>query len=450
MTVQKIERRLAAIMAADVAGYSRLMNLREEATLQRLKSYRAIIDRLINDHRGRIFGSAGDSVIAEFPSSVEAVQCAVAIQQGLNRRNAELSQDRRMLFRIGVNMGDVMIEGNNLYGEAVNVAARLEGLSELGGICISEDVYHQIKNKLKLDCEDLGEREVKNIPEPVHVYKVVIKPESTERLPSMKAPGGLAEQPTLAASAKSKEDGKMPEAVRVLVVDDDPDVREILHDYLSEHGYEVFQADSGEAMRAFLADCVPDVVLLDVGLPGEDGLSLARYLREHFNIGIIMVSGAGEAMDRIIGLEVGADDYIAKPFNPRELWARLKSVLRRYQHPPVPSGPVGQLPNQVFQRVTCGQCLLDLDTHQLFNKDGEEIPLTSSEFDLLKVFTVRPNRPLSRDQLLNLTQHRDWDPYDRSIDIRIARLRRKIEPDPDKPQVIKTVRGVGYMFVPKT
>lgn len=437
MTVQKIERRLAAILAADVVGYSRLMSLREEATLQRLKSYRTIIDKLINDHRGRIFGSAGDSVIAEFPSSVKAVQCAVAIQQGLNRRNTELPQDRRMFLRIGINMGDVMIEGENLFGEAVNIAARLEVLAESGGICISEDVYHQIKNKLKLDVEDLGSHEVKNIPDPIRVYQVVIKPESLE-------------QPTPAAGEKGKEGGKTLEAVRVLVVDDDPDVREILHDYLSEHGYEVFQADSGEAMREFVADCVPDVVLLDVGLPGEDGLSLARYLRERFNIGIVMVSGAGDTMDRIVGLEVGADDYIAKPFNPRELWARLKSVLRRYQHPPVSSEPIGQPPDHTSRRVACGQCTLDLDAHQLFDKAGQQIPLTSNEFDLLKVFVERPNRPLSRDQLMNLTQHRDWDPYDRSIDIRIARLRRKIEPDPDKPQLIKTVRGVGYMFVPKT
>lgn len=450
MTTQKIERRLAAILAADVVGYSRLMSLGEEATLQRLKLYRALIDRVINQHRGRIFGSAGDSVIAEFPSSIDAVQCAVVIQQTLNRRNAGLDQDRRMFFRIGVNMGDVMIEGENLFGEAVNIAARLEALAESGGICISEDVYHQIKNKLKLDVEDLGSREVKNIPDPVHVYQVIIKPEPLEQLASVKAQWEPGEQPTPAAGEKGKEGGKMPEAVRVLVVDDDPDVREILHDYLSEHGYEVFQVDSGEAMREFVADCVPEVVLLDVGLPGEDGLSLARYLRERFNIGIIMVSGAGDTMDRIVGLEVGADDYIAKPFNPRELWARLKSVLRRYQHPPVPSGPAGQAPDQTSRRVTCGQCTLDLDAHQLFDKAGAEIPLTRSEFDLLKVFVERPHRPLSRDQLLNLTQHRDWDPYDRSIDIRIARLRRKIEPDPDKPQVIKTVRGVGYMFVPKT
>lgn len=450
MATDKIERRLAAILAADVAGYSRLMSVGEEATLQRLKACRIIIDRLISEHRGRIFGSAGDSVIAEFPSSIEAVHCAVAVQEVLNERNAELPKDRRMAFRIGVNLGDVMIEGDNLFGDAVNVAARLEGLAEPGGICISEDIYHQVRNKLKLAFEDLGKRQVKNIPEPVHVYRVAMKPALT----GQKATAHPQEKPLKpsapAARTGDKEDGKMTEAARILVVDDDPDVRDILRDYLSEHGYAVFEADSAEAMRAFLADCVPDVVLLDVGLPGEDGLSLARYLREHFDIGIIMVSGAGQTLDRIVGLEVGADDYIGKPFDPRELWARLKSVLRRYQHPPAQPEPTpeppAQAPEQTTRRVNFGQCTLDLNAHQLMTQEGEEIPLTSSEFDLLKVFVERPNRPLSRDQLANLTQHRDWDPNDRSIDIRVARLRRKIEPDPEQPQIIRTVRGVGYMF----
>jgi DNA-binding response OmpR family regulator/class 3 adenylate cyclase len=446
MATQKIERRLAAILAADGVGYSRLMSLGEEAALQRLKMYRTVINGLIGEHHGRIFGSAGDSVIAEFPSSIEAVHCAVAIQQALHRRNAELPPERRMAFRIGVNLGEVMIEDDNLFGDAVNVAARLEGLAESGGICISDDVYHHIKNKLELGFEDLGEREVKNIPDPVHVYRVIVKPgaDSSGKLPAQPTP----------ARARITEGGEPAEVVRILVVDDDPDVRDFLHDYLSEHGYEVFEADSAEAMRAFVAERVPDVVLLDVGLPGEDGLSLARYLRERFDIGIIMISGAGETVDRIVGLEIGADDYVTKPFEPRELLARLKCVLRRYHRslneqaaPASASEPPAESPSH---RVAIGPCLLDLDSHLLFGADGKEIALTSMEFDLLKVFVERPNRPLSRDQLLDLTQNRDWDPFDRSIDIRIARLRRKIEPNPDKPQIIKTVRGVGYMFAPKT
>lgn len=218
----------------------------------------------------------------------------------------------------------------------------------------------------------------------------------------------------------------------------------MLREYLESNQYQVYEADSGAAMREHLGASVPNVVLLDVGLPGEDGLSLARYVREHYDIGIIMVSGAGETIDRIVGLEVGADDYLAKPFDPRELRARLKSVLRRYQRiqPAEPSSAAVRSEG----RVGFGSCSLDLSSYQLFSASGEEIPLTTMEFELLRIFAERPNRPLTRDQILSLTQNRDWDPYDRSVDIRIARLRRKIETDPDKPQVIKTIRGVGYMF----
>jgi DNA-binding response OmpR family regulator len=239
----------------------------------------------------------------------------------------------------------------------------------------------------------------------------------------------------------------MDQVCRVLVVDDDADVREFLTDYLSTHGYLVATADGAEAMRAALKTQIPDVVLLDIALPGEDGLSLARYLREHHDIAVIMVSGAGEPVDRIVGLEVGADDYVTKPFDPRELLARLKSVLRRYTRTAfgetraAPAGESGA-------RIAFGRCLLDLDRRELIGPEAESIPLTAAEFDLLQVFAERPNRTLSRDQLLGLTQNRDWDPYDRSIDIRIARLRKKLEVNPEKPQTIKTVRGVGYMFVP--
>ena len=239
----------------------------------------------------------------------------------------------------------------------------------------------------------------------------------------------------------------MIEPVRVLVVDDDPGVRELLEDYLSEQGYEVLAADSAAAARALLDGEAPSVVLLDVGLPGEDGLSLARHIRERFDIGIIMISGAGETVDRIVGLEVGADDYVAKPFDPRELKARLKSVLRRYPRAPQPERPEVR-DEGARRRVAIGRSVLDLDSRQLFDPSGEEVPLTRMEFELLEVLVQRPNRPLTRDQLLNLTQNRDWDPFDRSVDIRIARLRRKIEPDPDKPQYIRTVRGLGYMYAP--
>ena len=229
----------------------------------------------------------------------------------------------------------------------------------------------------------------------------------------------------------------------VLVVDDDPGIRELLADYLGERGCTVHLAADCVEARELLASQPIGVALLDVGLPGEDGLSFARHLRERHHVGIIMVSGAGETIDRIVGLEVGADDYIAKPFELRELRARLRSVARRYAR--LAPRAAGAEPTR---RVPVGACLLDLDRQQLFAVDGTDIPVTAMEFNLLRVFSERPNRPLSRDTILELTQNRDWDPFDRSIDIRIARLRRKIEPDPDHPRVIRTVRGVGYMFCP--
>jgi two-component system, OmpR family, response regulator len=234
----------------------------------------------------------------------------------------------------------------------------------------------------------------------------------------------------------------------ILVVDDDPQIRDMIVEYLSTHGFEVAQAASGEEMRGALERRVPDVVLLDLNLPGEDGLTLARYLRERHEVGIIMVTAAGEVVDRIVGLEVGADDYVAKPFDPRELRARVKSVLRRVQARA--SQPAGSATTVApsSKRLRVGRCLLDLETHQLFTGAGEEIAITSMEFDLLRVFAEHPNQVLSRDRLLTLTRNREWEPFDRSIDIRIARLRKKVEEDPDKPQVIRTVRGAGYMFVP--
>jgi two-component system phosphate regulon response regulator OmpR len=234
----------------------------------------------------------------------------------------------------------------------------------------------------------------------------------------------------------------------VLIVDDDPSVREMLAEYLSDSGYETLQADCGEAMRAILAVRVPDVALLDVRLGREDGLALARFLRSRYAIGIIMVTAAGDVVDRVVGLEVGADDYIAKPFDPRELKARLRSVMRRL-HPARAVHPNEPAARATANCVPVGLCKLDLAAHRLLDASEREIALTGMEFDLLRVFTEHPNQVLSRDQLLGYTRNRDWQPFDRSIDIRIARLRRKIEPDPEHPRLIKTVRNAGYMYTPK-
>jgi two-component system phosphate regulon response regulator OmpR len=230
---------------------------------------------------------------------------------------------------------------------------------------------------------------------------------------------------------------------RVLVVDDDPSLRELLCDYLGSNGFAVRVAADGQALRAALAEETPDVVVMDLMLPGEDGLSLTRFLRSQGDLPILMLSARGEEMDRIIGLEVGADDYLPKPFSPRELLARLRALLRRQS---APAGPVSQTAG-VANTLSFGPYRVDVDGRRLLGVDGE-IPLTTAEFDLLLAFLQRPNRVLSRDMLVELLRGYDRDPYDRSVDIRVTRLRRKIEPQPAAPVFIRTVRGVGYLFNP--
>jgi two-component system phosphate regulon response regulator OmpR len=235
----------------------------------------------------------------------------------------------------------------------------------------------------------------------------------------------------------------MSDQGHIVIVDDEKDVRETLQEYLMLQGYRVTALEGGKALRRLVEEGEPfDLAILDITMPGEDGLSLARFLREHVDVGIVMVTASGETVDRIVGLEMGADDYIPKPVDLRELKARIKAVLRR-----VSAGAKVLSPDDSDHRVVAfGRCRLDLDSHKLFDGEGEEISLTAMEFDLLKAFAERPNRVLTRDQLLELAHNRGWEPFDRSIDIRIARIRRKVEADPGKPQVIKTVRGAGYMF----
>ena len=229
----------------------------------------------------------------------------------------------------------------------------------------------------------------------------------------------------------------------VVVVDDEADIRDTIAEYLSLHGFDVTPADGGAALKRVLAGERPiDVVILDLNMPGEDGLTLARYLRERSRVGIIILTAAGEVVDRVVGLEVGADDYVTKPFDLRELLARVKSVMRRIAPDAAVAGP-GKA-----NRVHFGDFRLDLEAHKLFGAGGREVPLTSMEFDLLRAFATHPNKALTRDQLLELAHKRDWEPFDRSIDVRVTRLRRKIEKDPAKPRLIKTVHGVGYIFAP--
>ena len=230
----------------------------------------------------------------------------------------------------------------------------------------------------------------------------------------------------------------------VLIVDDDGGIRDLLADYLTKQGMRVTTARDGKEMDERLATLAPDLIVMDLMLPGEDGLSLTRRVKAARDVPVIMLSARGEDIDRIVGLEVGADDYLPKPFNPRELLARIRAVLRRGSagnH----AGNSGQDAGEVFR---FGPFALDLAA-QALSRDGVEIPLSQAEFTLLKLFVERPNRALSRDQIMDNLKGYERDPFDRSIDVRVTRLRKKLEDDPANPAYIRTVWGQGYLFSPK-
>jgi DNA-binding response OmpR family regulator len=251
----------------------------------------------------------------------------------------------------------------------------------------------------------------------------------------------------------------MAEKVHVLVVDDEAEVRDLLQEYLSGQDYDVSTAASIPAARAVLDAAKGgnpvELVILDLKMPGENGLVLARELRDCRGVAVIMLTASGETIDRIVGLEVGADDYLVKPFDPRELLARIRSVLRRLKAGILAAPAAGDVQDRYSAPssqawVRFGRCLIDLEARRLFEPDGTEVPVTAMQFSLMEVFLSNPNRVLSRDRLLELAHKRGDELFDRSIDIRIARLRRKIEKNPEKPRTIKTVHGMGYVFVPKT
>ena len=235
-----------------------------------------------------------------------------------------------------------------------------------------------------------------------------------------------------------------PSAPHILVVDDDPDLRDLLSTYLGANGMTVRSAGDGVAMWAALASGMPDAIVLDLMLPGDDGLALTRALRAKSSVPILMLSARGEELDRVIGLEVGADDYLAKPFGPRELLARLRALLRRGHA----SGTEASEATADPALPRFGPFQLDTPGRRLL-KSGVEITLTGAEFDLLAALVVRPNRVLSRDVLVDLLRGYDRDPFDRSIDNRVTRLRRKLGDDPAAPAYIRTVRGEGYLFNPR-
>jgi len=241
--------------------------------------------------------------------------------------------------------------------------------------------------------------------------------------------------------------GQIPSAMNdtahILIVDDQKDICELVQDYLSGEGYRVSTANDGSGMRRVMAQHAIDLVILDLMLPGEDGLTLARALRNESGVGIIILTGRGETVDRIIGLEMGADDYLPKPFHLRELLARVKSVLRR-----VSARSQEKQSQSPRSKARFAGWNLDLSTRELLSPAGSEVRLTTGEFDLLAAFVNNANQVLSRDRLLDLARNREAGPFDRTIDVQVGRLRRKLEDDPQKPTIIKTVRGTGYIFTP--
>jgi two-component system OmpR family response regulator len=234
--------------------------------------------------------------------------------------------------------------------------------------------------------------------------------------------------------------------VHVLVVDDEPRIRTMLRRYLVEEGFKVSDAADGASMRAALEGDAIHLVLLDLMMPGEDGLSLARYIRQRSEIPIIMLTGKGDLIDRVVGLEAGADDYITKPFELREVLARIRTVMRRASPRPAPPESHPAASKNADEALVFQGWRFDLVRRELKKPAGELVPLTAGEFDLLRAFARHPNRVLSREQLIELVKGRDWAAYDRAIDTQVGRLRKKLEPDPANPMLVKTVRGGGYIF----
>lgn len=230
---------------------------------------------------------------------------------------------------------------------------------------------------------------------------------------------------------------------KILVVDDDPRLRDLLRRYLGENGFQVQVADGAASMNRLWLREPFDALILDLMMPGEDGLAILKRLRAQKGMTpVIMLTARGEEIDRIVGLELGADDYIAKPFNPRELLARIHAVLRRRPAPDAPGAPSRE--NEI---VTFGDFELDLGTRVL-KKNGEPVPLTTGEFAVLKAFARHPRQPLSRDKLMEMARGREYEAFDRSLDVQVSRLRKLIEPDSSKPRYLQTVWGLGYVFIP--
>jgi class 3 adenylate cyclase/ActR/RegA family two-component response regulator len=354
-------RRLAAILAADVAGYSRLMGRNEEGTLERLMAHRrALVDPKIAEHHGRIVKTTGDGLLVEFPSVVDGVRCAVEMQRGMAERNSGVPIGERLEFRVGINLSDVIVEGDDIYGDGVNVAARVEALADAGGVFVSNTVYDDVRDRLPFVFEDLGEQQVKNIARPVRVYRIPI----TENAPA-KAPLRAPDNPSLAvlpfkdmsgcqelisvaaqtlrsprswpsgsataAFCSSWQEHTMAEApATVIVIDDDPSVREALGSLLRSVGLQTnLHGSVPEFLKAGRLDG-PTCLVLDVRLPGQSGLDFQRQLSAaNIQVPIIFITGYGDIPMSVRAIKDGAIEFLTKPFRDQDLLDAIQQGLAR-------------------------------------------------------------------------------------------------------------------------
>jgi FixJ family two-component response regulator/class 3 adenylate cyclase len=333
-------RRLAAILAADIAGYSRLMGRNEEGTLERLMAHRrALVDPKIAEHRGRIVKTTGDGLLAEFPSVVDGVRCAVEMQRGMAERNSGVPIEERLEFRVGINLSDVIVEGDDVYGDGVNVAARVEALADAGGVFVSSSVYDHVRDRLPFVFEDLGEQQVKNIARPVRVYRIPI----TENVPgkgqelisvaaqTLRSPRSWPSGSATAAFCPSWQEHTMAEApATVIVIDDDPSVREALGSLLRSVGLQTnLHGSVPDFLKAGRLDG-PTCLVLDVRLPGQSGLDFQRQLAAaNIQVPIIFITGYGDIPMTVRAIKDGAIEFLTKPFRDQDMLDAIQQGLAR-------------------------------------------------------------------------------------------------------------------------
>ena len=319
----KYERKLAAIMFTDMVGYSALTQKNESLALDLLEEHRNILRPLFPRHGGEEIETVGDGFFVEFSSALEAVRCAVEIQESLVKRNGNGDPERNIRLRFGIHLGDVVHRGGNVLGDGVNIAARIEPHAESDGICISEDVARQVQNKLDIPLRKLDEKQLKNIQLPVEIYAV--------QLPWLPEPIASAVKSSAPAARTGGEVSRKDFSMgTILLIEDEQALVQGLCDALVHHGYNVKIARDGKAGLQLAEMEQPDLIVLDVMLPGMDGFDVCRHLRKRgVNVPIVMLTARSEEVDKIVGLEIGADDYMTKPFSTRELLTRIKVHLRR-------------------------------------------------------------------------------------------------------------------------